>query len=94
MCYKHHADSTHALAEMSTFSSISLIFLFLDYSTFPILGSWISMCYLTTAASALKITIVFPCLIASFSNKNALTTPVSSPKTTLNLFLTASVETT
>jgi hypothetical protein len=33
-------------------------------------------------------------LIASFSNKNALTTPVSSPKTTLNLFLTASVETT
>lgn len=33
--YIHHADSTQALAEMSTDSSTSLIFLPLDNSTFP-----------------------------------------------------------
>lgn len=62
-----HADSTHALAEISTLSSTYLICLFLDYSTFPPLGSWSSMCYFTTVASALKMTTVLPSLRASFS---------------------------
>lgn len=61
--YIHHADYTQAFAEMSTVSSTSLIFLFLDYSTLPPFISWISMCSLTTLASALKITTVLPSLM-------------------------------
>lgn len=87
-----HADSTQALAEMSTVSSTSFICLFLDYSIFPPLGVWISMCSFTTEASALNITTVLPSLRASFSKKNPLTFPVSSPKTTLILFLTCSTD--
>ena len=72
----NHADSIHAFSEMLKESSTYFIGLLVDSFAFPPFIIWIYMCYLITAASALKITMVLPSLMHSSLKRKAFTIAV------------------